>query len=156
MLVSQLCPTLWDPTHCILPDSSVHGILHARILEWVTIPSPGDLFDPEIKPRSPAWQADSLPSEPPGKTKTINRSFENDYIHNMKSAMYIYWTVNLYTYYQSPLGRPMVMEMSLWLDQGIVEITLLLYEFWNYEITVETWVISLDSFLGRLLLNVNG
>ena len=75
----------------------------------------------------------------------------------MKLAMYIYWTVNLYTYYQFPLGSPMViMEMSLWLDQGIVEITLLLYEPWNYEITVETWVISLDSFLGRLLLNVNG
>ena len=30
-------------------------------------PSPGDLPDPEIKPRSPALQADSLPSEPPGK-----------------------------------------------------------------------------------------
>ena len=31
-------------------------------------PSPGDLPDPEIKPRSPALQADALPSEPPGKT----------------------------------------------------------------------------------------
>ena len=30
-------------------------------------PSPGDLADPEIKPRFPALQADSLPSEPPGK-----------------------------------------------------------------------------------------
>ena len=30
-------------------------------------PSPGDLPDPGIEPRSPAWQADSLPSEPPGK-----------------------------------------------------------------------------------------
>ena len=43
--------------------SSVHGILQARILEWVTIP--GDLPDPGIKLRSPALQADSLPSEPP-------------------------------------------------------------------------------------------
>ena len=32
-------------------------------------PSPGDLPDPRIKPRSPALQADSLPSEPPGKPK---------------------------------------------------------------------------------------
>ena len=31
-------------------------------------PSPGDLPDPEIKPGSPALQADALPSEPPGKT----------------------------------------------------------------------------------------
>ena len=30
-------------------------------------PSPGYLLDPEIEPTSPAFQADSLPSEPPGK-----------------------------------------------------------------------------------------
>jgi len=30
-------------------------------------PSAGDLFDPGIKPRSPALQADYLPPEPPGK-----------------------------------------------------------------------------------------
>ena len=33
-------------------------------------PSPGDLPDPGIKPSSPALQADSLPSEPPGKPRT--------------------------------------------------------------------------------------
>jgi len=32
-------------------------------------PSPGDLPDPGIKPRSPALQADSLLSEPPGKSR---------------------------------------------------------------------------------------
>ena len=37
-----------------LPGSSVHGIFQARILEWVAIPSPGDLPDPEIEPGSPA------------------------------------------------------------------------------------------------------
>ena len=30
-------------------------------------PSPGDLPDPGIEPRSPTWEADALPSEPPGK-----------------------------------------------------------------------------------------
>ena len=30
-------------------------------------PAPGDLLDPEIEPGSPALQAESLPSEPPGK-----------------------------------------------------------------------------------------
>ena len=35
---AQLCPTLGDPMDCSLPGSSVHGILEARILEWVTIP----------------------------------------------------------------------------------------------------------------------
>ena len=39
-------------------------------------PPPGDLPDPGIKPRSPAWQADFLPSEPPGKLKTLLRSLK--------------------------------------------------------------------------------
>ena len=38
MLDDQLCPTLCDPMDCTLPGSSDHGILHARILEWVMIP----------------------------------------------------------------------------------------------------------------------
>ena len=35
--VTQSCPTLFDPVDCSLPGFSVHGILQARILEWVTI-----------------------------------------------------------------------------------------------------------------------
>ena len=35
----QLCLTLHDPMDCSLPGSSVHGILLARILEWVAMPS---------------------------------------------------------------------------------------------------------------------
>ena len=38
VLVVQLCPTLREPMDCSLPGSSVHGILQARILEWVAIP----------------------------------------------------------------------------------------------------------------------
>ena len=34
---AQSCPTLYDPMDCSLPGSSVHGIFHARILEWVVI-----------------------------------------------------------------------------------------------------------------------
>ena len=37
-LSCSLCPTLCDPMGCSLPGSSVHGILQARILEWVAIP----------------------------------------------------------------------------------------------------------------------
>ena len=47
--------------------SSVHGVLQARILQWVPFPSPGDLLDPGIEPGSLTLQADSLPSEPAGK-----------------------------------------------------------------------------------------
>ena len=35
--VAQLCSTLCDPVDCSLPGSSIHGILQARILEWVAI-----------------------------------------------------------------------------------------------------------------------
>ena len=37
--VAQLCPTLCDPMNCSLPGSSVHGILQARILQWVALTS---------------------------------------------------------------------------------------------------------------------
>ena len=38
VLVAQSCLTLCNPTDYSQPGSSVHGILHARILEWVAIP----------------------------------------------------------------------------------------------------------------------
>ena len=38
MLVTQLCPNLCKLVDCSPPGSSVHGILQARILEWVAIP----------------------------------------------------------------------------------------------------------------------
>ena len=72
VLVAQSCLTLCNPVDCSPPGSSVHGILQARILERVAIPSPGDLPNPGIKPRSPALQADSLPAEPLGKPLIYN------------------------------------------------------------------------------------
>ena len=38
-LVAQYCLTLYNPMDCIPPGSSVHRILQARILEWVSLPS---------------------------------------------------------------------------------------------------------------------
>ena len=38
-LVTQWCLTLCDPMDCSPPGSSVHGILQARILEWIAMPS---------------------------------------------------------------------------------------------------------------------
>ena len=136
--VAQSCLPFCDPVDWSPPGSSVHGILQARILEWVAVsfsrissrprdqtqvscnagrrfnlwatreakvkllscvrlfaapwtvayqapismafsrqeywsglpfPSPGNLPDPGIEPRSPAMQADALTSEPPGKGK---------------------------------------------------------------------------------------
>ena len=50
-------------------QATVHGVLQARILEWVAIPFSGDLPDSGIEPESPTLQADSLSSEPPEKSK---------------------------------------------------------------------------------------
>ena len=55
--VAQLYPTLWHPKDC-----TVHGILQIRILEWVAFPSPGDLPNPGIEPRSPTLQAEFFTS----------------------------------------------------------------------------------------------
>ena len=72
LLDTQSCPTFCDHMDCSLPDSSLCGILQTRILEWVAFPSPGDLPDPGIEPRSPELQVDSLLSEPPGKPQDVN------------------------------------------------------------------------------------
>ena len=55
----QLCPTLCDPMDCSPPGSPVHGILQARVLEWVAMPCPppGGFPNPATEPtslRSPA------------------------------------------------------------------------------------------------------
>ena len=53
----QSCSTLCNPMDCSLPGSSVLGIPQSRILEWVTMPSPLVLPDPEIEPM---FHADSV------------------------------------------------------------------------------------------------
>ena len=60
---AQSCLTLCDLTDGSPAGSSVHGILQARILEWVALPDPG------IEPGSPALQADCLPSDRPDRHK---------------------------------------------------------------------------------------
>ena len=60
-LVAKSCLILCDPMDCSTPVSSIRGILHARILEGLQFPSPGDFSDLGIEPTSPAWQVDSLP-----------------------------------------------------------------------------------------------
>ena len=60
---AQLCPTLSNPMDHNPPGSSVHGILQARILEWVA--SPFSWGFSQLRDRTQI----SLPSEPPGKIK---------------------------------------------------------------------------------------
>lgn len=53
---------------CSTPGCFAHGILQARIIEWVPISFSRGSSQPGIKPSSPAMQADSLTSELPGKS----------------------------------------------------------------------------------------
>ena len=73
-LVTQSCPTLFKPMDCSLPGSSVHGILQTRILEWVPLPFSRASSWPVIRPRPPALQEDSLPSELLEKPRLIEES----------------------------------------------------------------------------------
>ena len=60
VLVAQSCLTLCDPMDCTPPGFSVHGILQARILEWVAISFSRGPSNPGNKPGCLALQADSL------------------------------------------------------------------------------------------------
>ena len=77
-LVAQLCPTLCDPMDCSLPTRLLCPWGFFRQEYWSGLPCtlPGDLHNPGIKPRSTALQADSLPSEAPGKLSVYLRVTE--------------------------------------------------------------------------------
>ena len=60
----------WKSLSCVqllVTSWTVQSMKFSRPEYWSGFPSPGDLFNPGIKPRSPALQADSFPAEPPGK-----------------------------------------------------------------------------------------
>ena len=65
-LVAQSCPTLCNPMNYNPPGFSVHGILQARILEWVPIAFSRGSSRPRIEPGFPALQANSLPQSHQG------------------------------------------------------------------------------------------
>ena len=82
---AQLCLTLCGPMDYSLPGSSVHGIFQARILEWLSFPSLGDLPNPGIEPMS---------LEPPALARGFFTTWEAiGYIHisscNLKKKMFL-------------------------------------------------------------------
>ena len=60
----RLFATLWTVAYQVPPSM---GFSRQECWSGVPFPSPGDLPNPGIKPGSPAFQADALTSEPPGK-----------------------------------------------------------------------------------------
>ena len=72
MRVAQSCPTLCNPM-----DYTVHGILQARILEWVAFPFSRGSSQPRDLPRSPTLLVDYLPAEPQGIEKKLQSTFQS-------------------------------------------------------------------------------
>ena len=83
----QLCPVLRNPRHYSLPGSSVYGILQARILQWIAMPSSRGSSRPRDQTHYLLcllhWQAGSLPLAPPGKPqdgmKTVCHLLNQDF-----------------------------------------------------------------------------
>ena len=69
-LVTRSCPTLATPWTVACQAPLFIGFSRQECCSGLPFPSPGDLPDPGIKPRSPALQEDSLSTELQGKPKT--------------------------------------------------------------------------------------
>ena len=149
---AQSCLILCDPMDC-----TVHGIFLVRILEWVCFPSPGDLHNPGIEPRSSALLADSLPAEPQGKPKNtgvgglflLQQIFQtqevNQSLLHCRWILYqlsydIYWISIMFWILTARLGRKEVV-FELHLEEKV--------DYW--------WVIKLRDVLNRqVFLSVHG
>ena len=66
-LITKSCPTLVTPWTVACQTPLSIGFSRQEYYSGLPFPSPGDLSDPGIEPRSPALQADSLPTELQGK-----------------------------------------------------------------------------------------
>ena len=89
MKVTQLCLSLYDPK-----DYTVHGLLQARILEWVAF----RFSRGSSQPRSLALPVDSLPAEPQGKlllTKDEDYLQKEGHWHRGSMRHSIFFTLNL-------------------------------------------------------------
>ena len=65
--VAQSCQILCDPVDSSPPGSSSMGFSRQEYWSGLAFPSPGDLPNLGIEPRSPSLQTEALTSEPPGK-----------------------------------------------------------------------------------------
>ena len=112
--VTQSRPTLWDSMDCSLPGSSIHGILQARILEWVAISS----FRRPSRPR--AWTRVShivgrrpLPSEPPRKPSAVAVKDGTAVSACRAGAEMETWRMNLWTQWEGEGGMKLEIRIGV-------------------------------------------
>ena len=87
-ICAQSCLTLCNSMDCSLPGSLSMEFFKQEYWSTLAFPSPEDLPNPAVKPRSPTLQVDSLPSDPPGKP-------ENTRVDSLSSLQGIFPTQEL-------------------------------------------------------------
>ena len=93
-VVAQLCPSLCDLMAVALQAPLSWEFFRQEYWSGLPCPSPRDLPNPGIKPRSPALRAGSLPSEPPGKPPCIYVCVCVIYIHSFR--LFSQWAITDY------------------------------------------------------------
>ena len=91
--VAQLCPTLCDPWTVALQAPPSMGFFRQEYWSELPFPSPGDLPNPRIEPRSPTLQADALTSAPPEKPIYIH-IYTHIYMYIYKMGMH--YSINFF------------------------------------------------------------
>ena len=118
--VAQSCLTLCHPM-----NYTVHGILQARIQEWVAFPFSRGSSRPGIEPGSPTLLADSLPTELSRKPWRI--------LHN-------YWRKRILQFFFFPFGTPIIFMIKC---LGLSSMS----AFWRVFIINGCWILSKTSWL---------
>ena len=117
-VLSAHCVMLCNLMDCSLPGSTVHGILQARILEWVATSPLGDLPDPGIKttsPASPALAGGYFTTKPRGKPHATQQALVNyQYQFHIQQCVYIHFKVLIYS---SPCLSPLKTVLEVCLEQ---------------------------------------
>ena len=85
--VAQSCPTLCDPWTVAHQAPPSMGFSRQEYWGGLPFPSPGDLPDPGIEPRSPALQAETLTSAPPGQEESEKAGLKLN-IHQTNTTLY--------------------------------------------------------------------
>ena len=127
--------TLWTAAHQAFLSTGFFRQEYWRGLPW---PPPGDLPNPGIEQRSPTSQADSLPSEPPGKPKNTGEG--NPFLLQgifliqelNRGLLHCRWLLYQLSYPESPLvwlGCPSKVSETRWLQQQKLRFS----QFWRLE-----------------------
>ena len=107
---------------CTPPGSSIHGFSRQEYWSGLPFPSPGDLPNPEIKPRSSTMQADSLPTELPGKPIRPGNSVPRNIFQRIKNTRphkKLYMNVHSSISHNSQ-NETVQMSTNWWINEQIV------------------------------------